>query len=162
MSQWRQKQLTQKKTQKLFKSLAGIMFLLLIGGLALVSVLISKARGSIWDGRSFIGVVYQKNSEVKLIAWLPVYKQIYEWELSGEETVEVPRSFGKYQLKNVYRLGQLDQHGGELLMRTVQNNLGIPVRGWQANRASNLTWWDKLRLQILTWSYKKARQRAMN
>lgn len=155
MSQWRQAQLKHKNSQQRVKSLLGASFLLLIIILAAMSVLISQARGSIWDGQSFIGIVYQKDSGVQLMAWLPEYKQIYEWQLSGDTVMNVPRNFGKYQLKNVYTLGQLDKHGGELMMRTIQNNLGVPVSGWEVGRAGNLTWWDKGRLQLATWSYKK-------
>lgn len=154
MSQWKKAQLKKFQIKQRTKNWLGLGFLALILALAGASVLIVKARGSIWDGDSFIGVVNQRDGEIKLTAWLPEYKQIYEWRLAGEETMEVPRGFGKYQLKNVYRLGELDRHGGELLMRTVQNNLGIPVSGWEMGRRSNLTWWDKLRLQRMNWSYK--------
>lgn len=156
MSKWRQAQLKKKTSKQRVKSLMGVVFLLLLIILAGMSFLISNARGSVWDGRSFIGVVYQKDNEIKLTTWLPEFEQIYEWPLSGNLVVEVPRNFGQYQLKNVFRLGQLDKRGGELLMRTVQNNLGVPVSGWEVNWNSNLTWWDKIRLEFLTWFYKKS------
>ena len=106
-----------------------------------------KAKNSIWDGKSFIGVIYQSGADFKLLTFLPEYRQYYDWIIPGNTLMTVPRGYGEYQLKNVYSLGQLDKKGGQLLSQTIQNGLAIPVSGWQINQAANLSWWDKLRLK---------------
>lgn len=147
LAKWRQSQELKKKKTGNARVLLGISFLLFVVSLIIASWLWKKAKNSIWDGKSFIGVIYQSGADFKLLTILPEYRQYYDWIIPGNTLMTVPRGYGEYQLKNVYNLGQLDKKGGQLLSQTIQNGLAIPVSGWQIKEAANLSWWDKLRLK---------------
>ncbi|MBU1085028.1 MAG: hypothetical protein ABIJ43_06000 [Candidatus Beckwithbacteria bacterium] len=136
-SRWRREQLY-----------LGIFFILLICFLVIFNFLWQRARASIWDGSSRIGIVTFEKEELDLTVMLPKQKKIVSFKLPFNTLVEAPFGFGEYQLGNIYNLGKLENEGGKLLMKTIQNNFGVFVSGFKVMGKSNLTWWDILRI---TW-----------
>ena len=106
----------------------------------------AKAKGSVWDGQSVLTMVSQNDDQLELISFFPLQNRWLTLEIPGNTVSLVSSGYGEYQLKNVYDLGRLDDNGGELLRRTIQEMLAVPVHGWSVARDSNLTWWDNWRL----------------
>ena len=151
--QWKKvqdKKILQKKRNQW---LLGIGFLSFLSLLILGGLLYKKAKFSIWDGISRLGMVKQDESKIMLEILLPKQDRLIKIELPFDLVVEVPFGYGEYQLEKIYRLGELDEKGGELLTRTTQDLMGLSVKGYQYNKQTNLTWWDKLRI---SWFKMKA------
>jgi len=140
-----------KTKEKRVKVLLGVIFLALVAGLVVAGFLWQGAKDSLWDGRSSMGVVYQVDSQISLVVVLPDYQRRIEFVIPGNTMVKVGFGFGEYQLKNVYELGRLEGQGGKVLSRTVQDLMGVAVRGWLVDEVTNLTWWDRIRL----WWYEQ-------
>lgn len=102
---------------------------------------------SLWDGQSLFAWVDQMD-EFKVNLVIPDQKRWLIFILPNETVVEAGFGFGKYRLNKIYSLGKLENQGGKLLMRTVQNYLGIGMDGWRVGTSTNLSRWDSFRL---TW-----------
>jgi len=152
---------TSAKQQVRAQTRLGLGLLGIIVCLVGFSYFFQAARKSVWDGRSMINLVIQEEEgEIRLESFR-LDKQRWTKLIIPENTqIEVPFGYGQYQLKNVYSLGKLDERGGELLRRTTQDMLALPVQGWlvkqTGTRQTNLSWWDKWRLWIAkTWQVRK-------
>ncbi|AKM79150.1 MAG: hypothetical protein UX85_C0003G0053 [Candidatus Beckwithbacteria bacterium GW2011_GWB1_47_15] len=124
----------------------GLVFLVSLAGLLGLSFLIKLKKNSLWDGRLPMSVVESQGEQLWLKSFFPEENRWLELKLPGNTLVEVPGGFGQYQLRSVYKLGELDGRGGQLLARSVQDLLAVPVDGWRVEGKTNLSWWDRLRL----------------
>jgi len=135
-----------KRKKKRKQIVWGVIFLGLVSCLVGISWLWQKARGSIWDGQTSLGVVYQVKDRLSLVIIMPDYLRRVELVIPGNTMVKSGFGYGEYQLKNVYELGGLEGQGGRVLSRAVENLMAVGVTGWQAGEVTNLSWWDRLRL----------------
>jgi len=143
---WRREQNKRVSDKKKSSIYLGLFFIFLISFLVLFSFLWQKALPSIWDGRSRIGIVSMKENELDITVFLPKQEKTVSFKAPLNTMGETPFGFGEYQLGSVYALGKLENEGGKLLMRTVQDNFSIFVSGFRVEGGSNLTWWDSLRV----------------
>lgn len=51
-------------------------------------------------------------------------------KLPFQKKVVLPRGFGEYELGKVYRLGELEKRGGQLILETFRSSLNLPVVGY--------------------------------
>ncbi len=115
-------------------------------GLIFVSWLIRGVKASQWDGQGQFGWVIQaEEMRVKII--IPNQKKLIILIIPNNTIVKVGFGFGEYRINKVYELGKLENQGGKVLTRTIQEFLGVGIKGWQAGNKSNLSWWDKFRLK---------------
>lgn len=124
----------------------GIGFISLIFGLILTSFLYQRAKNSLWDGKSSFSVVEQIDNQLVVKSVIPEQARQIKIILPSNVQIKAPFGYGEYLLNKVYDLGKLDKQGGRVLTRSVQNLLGLEVQGYKVGKESNLTWWDKLRL----------------
>lgn len=124
----------------------GISFISLIFGLILTSFLYQRAKNSLWDGKSSFSVVEQIDNQLVVKSVIPEQARQIKIILPSNVQIKAPFGYGEYLLNKVYDLGKLDKQGGRVLTRSVQNLLGLEVQGYKVGKESNLTWWDKLRL----------------
>ncbi len=136
-----------KRRSKKSRSLKlGLNFIIIVLALLILSRLLVTAAKSQWRGSGEFSWVEAGGPEVRLETIIPEYSKQISWKIPGNTIVKTAFGYGDYQLKNVYLLGQIDARGGEILARTVQDNLGIAVKGWQVKNHSNMTWRDKLKI----------------
>ncbi len=76
---------------------------------------------------------------------------------------EVVPSYGGYKISAVYKVGELDKRGGQVLSWTVSELLGVPIDGFLAEEGSvgsdikffflnpKLFWGDKTDMNVLDW-----------
>lgn len=143
---WRREQKARLQKDKRAKLVLGVMFLGLIMMLVVISWLWQRAEESVWDGKSSLGIVYQVDDRISLVTIMPEYSREVEFIIPSNTMAKVGFGFGEYQLKNVYQLGKLEGQGGKVLSRTVQELMGIGIRGWKVGKETNLSWWDRARL----------------
>jgi hypothetical protein len=153
VSRWRREQKNRKIKLAQKRAWLGVGFLLALFCLVGVSWLWRKAALSVWDGRSVISLVRQNEKQIVLSSYQPDGQRWIDFVIPGNVLLEVPFGYGEYQLKNVYSLGKLENRGGELLRRTVQEMMAVPVDGWTVEikeaKETNLSWWDRLRLWVV-------------
>ena len=101
-----------------------------------------KKKSSVYIGLGFIF------SLLFLVIFIlqPSTKRIVRFLVPLNTMVQAPFGFGEYQLGYIYKLGKLEDEGGRLLMRTVENNFAVSISGFKALGNSKLTWWDSLRV----------------
>lgn len=51
-------------------------------------------------------------------------------KLPFPKKIVLPRGFGEYELGKIYRLGELEKRGGQLILETFRSSLNIPVAGY--------------------------------
>lgn len=116
--------------------------------LILGSWLIKGVKASQWDGQGQFGWVIQAEEiQVKII--IPNQKKLITLIIPNNTIVKVGFGFGEYRINKVYELGRLANQAGKVLTRTIQEFLGVGIKGWQVGTKSNLSWWDKFRLNWL-------------
>lgn len=116
--------------------------------LILSSWLIRGVKASQWDGQGQFGWVIQAEEvQVKII--IPNQKKLITLIIPDNTIVKVGFGFGEYRLNKIYELGKLENQAGKVLIRTIQEFLGVGIKGWQVGTKSNLSWWDKFRLKWL-------------
>ncbi len=147
LPRWKKEQ-KQKKSSELKIQLAlGVGFLIFLALLIVGGWLYKRARYSIWDGKSRLGIVHQDESHVYLQTLLPDQGKMIGFELPFNLVVNVPFGYGEYQLDRIYKLGELEDQGGKILTRTVQDLMGLSVQGFNYYNQTNLTWWDRVRVR---------------
>jgi hypothetical protein len=137
-----------KKNSKNQASLRwGILFLLGLGFLLGLALFIKNSQESLWDGKSRLSLIQLSDTKIELINLIPEERKKIIWEIDPTIKVEVPFGYGEYQFNKVYNLGELDQIGGPLLLRTASNFFGIPITAYRVGRKTNLSWWDEIRFK---------------
>ncbi|MFH0943168.1 MAG: LytR C-terminal domain-containing protein [Candidatus Beckwithbacteria bacterium] len=126
--------------KRLVISFFGLTLLIL-----LVVWLVRGINQSQWNDQIWFGVVEQDQIvKVKLVSLKE--KKLIQLLIPAETMVKVGFGFGEYRLGKVAQLGQLEKKPGIILTRSVQDLLGVSISGWQIDKRTNLTWWDKIRL----------------
>ena len=142
------KRLKKRNNQpKNWKSLL-VVFIGFTVTLILSSWLIRGVKASQWDGQGQFGWVIQ-TEDIKVKIIIPSQKKLLTLIIPNNTMVKVGFGFGEYRLNKVYELGKLENQAGKVLTRTIQEFLGVGIKGWQAGTKSNLSWWDKFRLKWL-------------
>ncbi|MBL7158890.1 LCP family protein [Candidatus Microgenomates bacterium] len=90
--------------------------------------LIFSYRKRIWKNGRLNFVLASK--PVLFFSLSPEEKSLTIVKIPQETYVEVTRGFGAYKIESVYPLGELEKKGGELLIETTQEFLGIPVEAY--------------------------------
>lgn len=114
-----------KRQKNLIISFLGIFILLLI--ISLIFRLYFDFKKSKTFGWTRINtVVFSEN--VSIVSLVPA-KEAFFFELNGEEKIQLVRGYGEYQLKTIYKLGELDKRGIDLLKESIQHFFSIPISG---------------------------------
>jgi len=116
--------------------------------LILGSWLIKGVKASQWDGQGQFGWVIQ-TEEIRVKIIIPSQKKLVSLIIPNNTIVKVGFGFGEYRINKVYELGKLANQAGKVLTRTIQEFLGVGIKGWQVGTKSNLSWWDRIRLKWL-------------
>jgi len=116
--------------------------------LILGSWLIKGVKASQWDGQDQFGWVIQ-TEEIRVKIIIPSQKKLVTLIIPNNTIVKVGFGFGEYRINKVYELGKLANQAGKVLTRTIQEFLGVGIKGWQVGTKSNLSWWDNFRLKWL-------------
>lgn len=157
-----------KKTKLALAILGLIILLVIFAQLARLSKTLfspwnlTSQRNFTWDGKFNINLVV-KSSQISLVSYNPKEQKIIIIKIPDETYLDVPRGFGKWQLRAVYDLGQ-----SQLLKNTLTGFFGLPADGFvetnqlrdflQKNPFSflsllpslktDLTLWELLRLKM--------------
>jgi len=116
--------------------------------LILGSWLIKGVKASQWDGQDQFGWVIQ-TEEIRVKIIIPSQKKLVTLIIPNNTIVKVGFGFGEYRINKVYELGKLANQAGKVLTRTIQEFLGVGIKGWQVGTKSNLSWWDNFRIKWL-------------
>lgn len=98
----------------------------------------SSNRNYTWSGEFNINLV-TRTPAISLFSYNPKQRKVAIINIPDETYLEVPRGFGKWQLRAVYGLG-----GDELLKETVANFLGLPIDGFLESNKPITQLLDKL------------------
>jgi len=101
----------------------------------MVSHLISSTT-YFWDGKSKIVLsIADTDSDIGLISFDPIGDSVTYIKIPKETEVEVARSLGKWRIKNVPKLGQSEEVGGNLLSETLTKHFKFPSYTWANSQA---------------------------
>jgi len=143
---WKKEQKKKKAQEKKSRVILGIFFLISIFLLVMGGILWKKTKNSIWDGKSNISIVYQDDNRIRLKILLTETNKVILFNIPKTTLVQAGFGYGEYQLKNIYKLGNLEGYGGKVLSRAISDLLGINIKGFAVKKDTNLTWWDKWRV----------------
>lgn len=131
---------TQKKSSIKLAILAiSLLILIILTGkiFQLISSISSPLSGSLytlknynWDGKSAINLAVLKDN-IYLLNFDPRKEKAVILNVPGNTFIDVPKSFGFWQLESIYQLGQAENKpiGGLLLKLSLSKLLGIPIDG---------------------------------
>jgi hypothetical protein len=119
-------------------------FLLVI--ILLIALIYRERKLSLWHGQSRFAWIEQRSETVQVFLAMPKEKRLIVWDIPPQTEITAEFGFGQYRLNKIFTLGELENQGGRLLMRTAQSLLGVRVDGWQVGRRTNLSINDRLRL----------------
>lgn len=131
----RGKNARQRKVRLALLLIGILVVLLLVGqGVNLVSALYRPlnqytARSYLWDGKSNFNIAFLSKG-VWVVSLNPIQKKVTVITLPAQTYLEVPRGFGRWQLRAVFDLGEPQGEGGRLLEDTLTSFLGVPVEGF--------------------------------
>jgi len=85
---------------------------------------VKAERNYIWDAKFNINLLLRTDRN-SILSYNPEEKKIVILNIPDETFLEVPKGYGFWQLRAVYKLG-----GNQLLVDTLRNFLGIPIDGF--------------------------------
>lgn len=124
---------TQSKNQVRKRNRLALIVLSCVIGLLLFSWAIqftrglfssSSSRSYLWDGEFNINLAV-RSSGIAVLSYNPKEKKITVLTVPDETFLEVPRGYGRWQIRAVYGLG-----GNRLLKETLTSFLAVPVDGF--------------------------------
>lgn len=124
---------TQSKTQRKKRNKLAFIVLLFVAGLIFLSwgirftesLFVSTVpRNYRWSGEFNINLVF-RSLGISVLSYNPKEEKITILNIPDETFLQVPGSFGSWQIRAVYDLGQ-----GRLLKNTLTSFLGVPVDGF--------------------------------
>lgn len=84
-----------------------------------------------WSRDAALSVVFpQTSGDVEIASFNPTDDSISTITIPAETQVRVARQLGTWRIKNVWKLGQNEKLGGQLLAETVTREFGVPVYAW--------------------------------
>lgn len=142
---------------------------------------------SIWDGQNRLNLVFNPpagGQPVLVASFNPEGKSVSILIIPNGTLIETIEGHGEYRVESLYRLGELENKGWELLSGSIQEYLGIPIDAYASisnlappapreskdfilaslrfligNGETNLTRWDLTRLW---WGIKGVREDKIN
>ncbi|MBU1127203.1 MAG: LytR C-terminal domain-containing protein [Patescibacteria group bacterium] len=99
-------------------------FILLILFLSFFSIFFLVKKDAFWNARSHLNIVV--NSSPLLVLSINPPKDFYVTSLNGDLYAEID-GLGYYRLGKVYELGELKEEGSQLLRKTIQKELKVPI-----------------------------------
>lgn len=82
----------------------------------------------LWYGQNRLNLVVE-TQPIFVVSLVPG-KELVILLIPDDTFVEAIRGFGFYRIKSIYNLGQLEGRGGELLLGSTQEFLGVPLDGY--------------------------------
>ncbi len=185
-SYYRKKRRTRKKKSKFAWVGRFFLILLVVLCLGLVFRLYQSVNRSLWKGDSRFNLVF--NSAPVLVASFDSFENKVDLLLIPQGTfIEAVHGYGPCRAESIYRLGQLNNQGGDFLSSSLQNYLGLPIDGYlltsevsfqkddnsflksylvknlsffsKKRQETNLSNWDLIRLW---WHFRKIRPDKFN
>jgi len=126
LPRWKKEQ-KQRKEKKRFR-LARNLFLLICLALLLGTSYQAwgSLRKSLWDGKSRL--TFALNSTSILVASFdPGEKTLNFLSIPPNTYIETIHGYGFYKVESIFRLGELEKNGGQLLAGSLQEYLGVPI-----------------------------------
>lgn len=135
----------------------------------------NSSRSYLWSGQFNISLVIRTRT-TSLLSYNPEQQKVVLINIPDETYLEVPRGFGKWQLRSVYGLG-----GDQLLKETIADFFALPIDGFldfgEIDRSgaalldtlrqnpfsgfellpslkTDLTPWELIRLRLSLWSVR--------
>lgn len=90
-------------------------------------------KESIWDGKSRLTLTLDSNP-ILVASFDPGDKTLNFLSIPPHTYLEVIHGYGFYKAESIWKLGELEKGGGELLAGSLQEYLGVPVDGWVTTR----------------------------
>lgn len=128
---------TKQRTALAVKTLFLIFVLLLLGFVVNIVRNLSEPvsfrgfdKSYSWEGDFKLNLII-RGDETALLSYDPQEQSIVIIKVPGETYIEVPGSFGSWQVRSIFDLGELErQNGGRMLARSLGNFFGAPVDGF--------------------------------
>jgi hypothetical protein len=121
-----------KKRQSLFKFIRPILtaVLLLVVIFCVFQVYLGL-RGSKWDGVHNFNFTVLVGDQIYVISYQPSFNTVNILQILPKTYLPLSNGFGEYPASSIWSLGNLEKiGGGNLLWRSTQYFLGIPIQGW--------------------------------
>lgn len=92
-----------------------------------------------WNGKDKIAVAIRNDSDgVDLVVFDPLVEEIFRLKVPGSTQIDVSNQLGIWRLESVWKLGEQEDLGGELLSRSITKSLKLPVYLWADRQALGL------------------------
>lgn len=102
----------------------------------LVAFLAFSLRTQVWDGKSRVSVAIENGTDGVVLAVLdPVSEQIISYSIPAATEVEAARQLGVWQIGSLWKLGQDEKVGGNLLSNTITKSLHLPTEAYASKSA---------------------------
>ena len=121
---WKKEQKKKKliRTKRIVRFIC--LFILLVLFLSFFSILLLAKKDAFWNAKSHLNIVV--NSSPLLVLSINPPKDFYAVFLDRDLYAEID-GLGYYRLSKVYELGELKEEGSQLLRKTIQKELKIPI-----------------------------------
>ena len=109
-----------------------VTFLILIIGLLLISFswkVYLGYKNKLWDGKTRITVVIAKE-DPEVYSLEPATGTLIRFSIPKNTQIEASNKLGKWYVGSLWKLGLQKGLEGEVLRRSVQKSLGLPVDAW--------------------------------
>lgn len=118
-----------KQKKKIVREVFLVLFSLILVFLGFKGFIAFKK--SVWQGKDNFNLVISFKENFYLLLFKPQEKNLKVLVIPENVYLEVPPQYGIYPLKNIYSLGEQEfGDGGKLLVLTIEDFIGAPVKGW--------------------------------
>lgn len=130
-----------KKRTKLALIVLGLIILVIISGnlVRLTQTLFSpwklnagQSKNYSWNGDFNLNLVIKKDSSISVLVFNPKEGRVILINIPPQTLIEVPKGFGKWQIRSIYDLGETDKKlsGVKLLEDSLTGLLAVPIDGF--------------------------------
>jgi len=126
LPRWKKEQ-KQRKEKKRFRLARKIFLIICLTLLLGISYQVwGSLKKSLWDGKSRLTLALN-SSPILVASFDPSDKTLNFLSIPPNTYIETIHGYGFYKAESIWKLGELEKYGGELLAGSLQEYLGVPV-----------------------------------
>ena len=138
LPRWKKEQKKRKERKRLFVIRCILLVISIILLIGIGRQVYRSLRKSLWDGENRINFVLV-SQPILVVSLAPSEKIINIFSIPDQALIEVIHGYGYYRVKSIFALGEIEGRGGELLVGSLREYLGVLIDAYALNHELRIT-----------------------
>jgi hypothetical protein len=146
------------------------LLLVMVFILVVVGLIWFLSKGGVWIKGTNLSLVLRQEEGAQIVVVNPTTQTLTTIFIPGETEITAARNLGEWKVASLWRLGEDEGIGGELLARSINKTFHLPIVAWGEGvsqkplliKATNLSVIDKLKLTLFGLGVKNAKKQEID